>query len=108
MKPKLQFEMKVPAKIFKEGPVYVSCCPIFDVYSQGETEKEARDNLIEALTGFIITCYEMGTLSEVLRKSGFTPVAKPEIDEPVAQPEDFIDIPLPFMYTKDESAECRV
>jgi len=45
MKPKLQFEMKVPAEIFKDGSVYVSCCPIFDVYSQGDTEEEARKNL---------------------------------------------------------------
>ena len=30
---------------FKDGSVYVSCCPIFDVYSQGDTEEEARKNL---------------------------------------------------------------
>ena len=45
MKPKLQFEMKVPVEIFKDGSVYVSCCPIFDVYSQVDTEEEARKNL---------------------------------------------------------------
>ena len=76
MKPKLQFEMKLPVEIFKDGSVYVSCCHIFDVYSQGNTEEEAKKNLIEALTGFIITCYEMGTLSEVLRDSGFLPAEK--------------------------------
>jgi len=106
MKPKLKVEMKVPAEIFKDGPVYVSCCPIFDVYSQGDTEEEAKKNLVEALTGFIATCYEMGTLSAVLRDSGFMPAEKIEAEEPEDQNEKFIDIPLPFMYKKDGPIEC--
>ena len=106
MKPKLQFEMKVPVEIFKDGSVYVSYCPIFDVYSQGDTEEDAKKNLIEALTGFIITCYEMGTLSEVLRNSGFSPSEKLELDEPEDNDLNFIDIPLPFMYKKNDSIEC--
>lgn len=98
--------MKVPVEIFKDGSVYVSCCPIFDVYSQGDTEEDAKKNLVEALTGFIITCYEMGTLSEVLRNSGFSPSEKLEHDEPEDNDLNFIDIPLPFMYKKNGPIEC--
>lgn len=107
MKPKLQFEMKVPAEIFQDGPVYVSCCPTFDVYSQGDTEEEAKKNLVEALTGFIITCFEMGTLSEVLKSSGFSPTEKLEPEEPEDQGGNFINIPLPFMYKKNGPIECH-
>jgi len=107
MKPKLQFELKVPAEIFKDGSVYVSCCPVFDVYSQGNTEEEAKNNLVEALTGFLITCYEMGTLSEVLRESGFAPADKSILDEPDDQAVNFIDVPLPFMYTKNYPIKCH-
>jgi len=106
MKPKLQVEMKVPVEIFKDGLVYVSCCPIFDVYSQGDTEEEAKRNLVEALTGFIITCFEMGTLSEVLKNSGFSPAEKIDLEEPEDQDVNFIDIPLPFMYKKNGPLEC--
>jgi predicted RNase H-like HicB family nuclease len=106
MKPKLQLEMKVPAEIFKDGSIYVSCCPIFDVYSQGDTEEEAKKNLIEALTGFIITCYEIGTLSAVLRDSGFIPAKEIEAEESDDQNVNFIDIPLPFMYKKNGPIEC--
>lgn len=106
MKPKLQVEMKVPVEIFKDGLVYVSCCPIFDVYSQGDTEEEAKKNLVEALTGFIITCFEMGTLSEVLKNSGFSPAEKIDLEEPEDQDVNFIDIPLPFMYKKNGPVEC--
>jgi predicted RNase H-like HicB family nuclease len=106
MKPKLHFEMKLPVNIFKEGSVYVSCCPIFDVYSQGDTEEEAKNNLVEALTGFILTCFEMGTLSEVLRNSGFTPAEEIEIEELDDNDLNFIDIPLPFMYRKNGPIEC--
>ena len=107
MKPKLQIEMKVPVEIFKDQSVYVSCCPIFDVYSQGDTEEEAKKNLIEALAGFIVTCYEMGTLSAVLKDSGFIPAREIEAEEQEDQNINFVDIPLPFMYEKDGPVECR-
>lgn len=32
---------------------YVSSCPILDVFSQGKTEEQAKNNLIEALTLFM-------------------------------------------------------
>ena len=65
--------MKVPARIFREGDGFVSHCPIFDVSSQGDTEEEAKANLVEALTGFIMVCHEMGTIFEVLKEAGFVP-----------------------------------
>ena len=39
----------------REGDGYVSLCPELDIASQGETEAEARENLIEALELFFET-----------------------------------------------------
>jgi len=56
--------------------VYISSCPILDVVSQGETEEEAKNNLVEAVTAFAISCFERGTLEKVLEQCGFKPVGK--------------------------------
>lgn len=106
MKPLIKIEIQVPIEIFYGENAFIAHCPIFDVSSQGDTKEEAKENIIDAVTGFIITCYEMGTLSEVLRSSGFIPVAKHEINEGFEFAEDFIDIPLPFMLKDWNPIEC--
>lgn len=63
--------MKLSATLTKEADFYVSCCPILDVASQGCTEKEAMDNLVEAVGITLETCHEMGTLQEFLKSCGF-------------------------------------
>ena len=110
MKAIIKFDIKVPIKIFSEDDGYVSYCPNFDVSSQGNTPEEARTNLIDALTGFITMCYEMGTLSEILKECGFVPDKLKNNTNNISEDnnEDFIDIPLPFISTKKELATCHV
>src|SRR5690348_8548048 len=67
------FLMKVPAAVRKEGDMFYSSCPVFDVHSQGDTQQEALDHLVEALQVFVETCYEQGTLHQVLKEQGFMP-----------------------------------
>jgi predicted RNase H-like HicB family nuclease len=67
------FTLNMPIKIKKKENIYVSSCPVVDVWSQGFSEKEAKDNLIEAVRLFLTTCYEMGTLDAVL-KEGSAPL----------------------------------
>ena len=55
----------------EKSGMYVSYCPALDLCSQGKTEKEARKNIIEATRLFIESCFEDGTLNEVLHESGF-------------------------------------
>ncbi len=107
MKPFIRFEMKVPARIFKEGDGFVSHCPIFDVSSQGDTEKEARKNLAEALTGFIMVCHEMGTIFEVLKEAGFVPGTAEQSEPPADDEISLIDVPLPFMLADNTPSQCR-
>ena len=102
--PKVFFQVRVPFKVKKKGNVYVSSCDVLDVHTQGYSEREAKENLIEALRLFIITCYERGTLGEVLRDCGFQPIKtqmKPIKDD------KFVTVPIPFSATGSCLSECR-
>jgi predicted RNase H-like HicB family nuclease len=52
---------RLTAIIQPEGTGYVSFCPELDIASQGDTIKEARDNLREALELF----FECASLAEI-------------------------------------------
>lgn len=58
------------AQVWREDGVYVSRWPRLGVYSQGDTEREAREHLTEAVELFIRSCYERGTLDAVLETRG--------------------------------------
>jgi predicted RNase H-like HicB family nuclease len=69
----VSLRIEVPVAVRQEGGVYYSSCDVLDVHSQGRTEKEAMSNLLEALQLFVETCYEQGTLEQVLRAQGLHP-----------------------------------
>ena len=73
------FRMRVPAGVKKDGGTFVASCDILDVHSQGETEKQALENLVEALQLFVETCFEKGTLEQVLQAQGFAPGSTDEL-----------------------------
>ena len=52
------------------GDRFLSACPALDLFSQGDTEEEAKNHLLDALNGFLETCQEMGTLQTVLSEAG--------------------------------------
>ena len=91
-------ELLLPALVRKRGKWHVASCPLLDVHSQGTTEREAQRNLIEALVEFLLSCFERGTLNQVLQDAGFVPIG-----EAVAQPGPKsrqarqVRVPLPFM-----------
>ena len=68
--PAMPRELSVGIKVFKDGGIFVSCCPVLDVYSQGNTVGEAETNIAEALSAFIGSCQRRGTLHQVLEESG--------------------------------------
>ena len=101
----VEFTCKLPVKIKKEIKCFLASCPVLDVHSQGETEEKAKKNLVEALSLFLISCFERHTLEAVLQESGFRPAIKYKI--PLAKqkenPNDYIDIPLPFKINHQKS-----
>lgn len=88
---------RLPALVEKDGAEYVSTCPILGVSSQGKTKKAALDNLKEALELFLVSCFERGTLEQVLKESGFKPAAAASFKEKkYASKYNSINVPLPF------------
>ena len=45
----MEQKLRVPVLTWKEGAVYVADCPAVRIASQGETEREAIENLKEAI-----------------------------------------------------------
>jgi predicted RNase H-like HicB family nuclease len=57
--------------IFKEGDTYVAHAPHLDVSSCGTTDEEARQNIRDAVRGFLETAHDMGTVNEILEEAGY-------------------------------------
>ncbi len=91
------FKFELPALVKKKRGYYLSSCPILDIHSQGDTEKQSLEHLTEALSLFLVSCFERGKLDEVLKKSGFQPIMNREIKK-TAFPKKYktIGVPLPF------------
>lgn len=66
-----KIQIQFVGEIWKEGEKYISYASQLQVASCGKTKEEARENLIEAVEGFIEVIREMGTLDEILKESGF-------------------------------------
>lgn len=97
----------LPVVFKKRKNRVVASCPIFDVASQGETEEEAKDNLIEALTLFFISCHARNTLDQILKECGFLPDAPIE-KHPAFEPNLLhIEVPFPFTHNSEQVA-CHV
>ena len=47
------FELKLPFKVKKEKGFYISCCPVLDIHSQGDTLSEAKKKGIHIITARI-------------------------------------------------------
>ena len=73
MTARVQVEFTVPAEVREDGAHFIAVCPPLDVFSQGDTEQSALVNLAEALQLFVESCYERGTLEQVLKDCGFKP-----------------------------------
>ena len=99
MKGLVKFEMSVPAHVRVDGDIFVASCPALDVVSQGGSKEQALANLVEALQLFVETCYQMGTLGNVLREQGFPPgEAVEDIDD-----DDWIHVPLSLIATNAQA-----
>ena len=103
------FEVSLPFAVKRDGKWFVSCCPPLDVYSQGPTAKKAVENLVDAVQLFLMSCYERGTLDQVLKKSGFRPriSRRPGGRKATARAEDRIKVPLSFVIEKTREEMWR-
>lgn len=56
----------------QEAGVHVGYCPALNIYSQGRSEDEAQEAVVDAAKLFIINCYRRDILNRVLRDCGMT------------------------------------
>jgi len=106
MKTSVTFHASLPIKITKKKEYYVSCCPVLDVWSQGETREKATENLREALQLFLIDCFERGRLDKVLKECGFKAAKTLLSKKQISKFKHKIDVPLPFIID-DRLARCQ-
>jgi len=102
---KIHFSMHIPVVVKKKDKWFTASCPILDVISQGDTEEDAKTHLAEALSLFLISCYERGTLDAVLKACGFQPAYQANQGIIAETSEDYIDVPLPFIV--DAARTCH-
>lgn len=67
----MQLDFRI--EIFKENDLYVAIAPELNVSSFGQTQKEAKASLREAVELFLEECRRMETLDDVLTEAGFKP-----------------------------------
>src|SRR3989344_8049197 len=65
--PKLTFTIQ----IFKEGKQFVSFNPELRVASCGKTAEIAKENIKDAIRGFLLSARKKGTLGDILEEAGF-------------------------------------
>jgi len=104
LKNRINLTFSLPFILKKRKNLFLSSCPILDVNSQGNTEKDAIKNLKEALSLFILTCIEMRTLDRVLKNSGFVGT-KIERKRKTKNPENYIDIPINLLWNQSKKIE---
>ena len=59
-------------QVFREGSNFVSYNPELKVASCGKNINEAKDNLKDALSGFLKSAKKMNTLEAIMEEAGFS------------------------------------
>jgi predicted RNase H-like HicB family nuclease len=97
MRTAMELEFRVPVRVRKRGKWFVSSFEPLDVHSQGRSRAEAERNLKDALASFLVSCFQRGTLDQVLRDAGFVAMRprKPRVGGAAKRPHE-IAVPLPF------------
>lgn len=103
----IKITLGLPLRIEKKEKWYVASCPALDVFSQGTSREDAKENQGEALQLFLGSCIERGTLDEVLKDCGFAPGAPDTISYTESEKEEHIDIPLYLLAQFRDENRCR-
>ena len=64
--------LTLTVQVFKEGKNFVSYNPELKVASCGKNIEEAKNNLREAISGFLKSAKKMNTLGEIMEEAGFS------------------------------------
>jgi predicted RNase H-like HicB family nuclease len=82
----VEFSLNLACTVKREDDdIWVAGCPALDVYSQGDTQEDAKRSLEEAISLWAEDCHERGTLDQALRELGFIKVHPGEVLNPNAE-----------------------
>ncbi len=88
------FTIRFPTSFVEEGAGrVVALCATLDIMSQGATREEAKRNLVASVQLFVESCFERGTLDQVLKECG----GKIGREAPTKPDWFVIDVPLPLV-----------
>jgi len=73
----VKFRLAFGTRKDEAADVHVGYCPLLNLYSQGTTEEEAQDAIVDAAQLFIVTCYGRNTLHRILRDRGMVRAVVP-------------------------------
>ncbi|CAI2719040.1 type II toxin-antitoxin system HicB family antitoxin [Nitrospina watsonii] len=98
----VSFHLKMPIQVKKKDSHFVAGSSVLDVWSQGEDRDKAIQNAQEAIALFLESCFDRGTLDDVLKECGFISFSKSGVPRELAKAipsaedefEADIDIPL--------------
>jgi predicted RNase H-like HicB family nuclease len=88
---------------------YVAHCPPLDITTQGQTEAEAKKNLVEASELFVISCFERGTFEQAVRELGWHVVSgrgSVQQSNPPRLPAGGFSFPVPVPFGLEKAAGC--
>lgn len=71
----------------KEDGIWIAGFPALDLYSQGQSQKAAKENAKQALHLWIESCLDRGTLRDALRALGWSRVSQ-NSPQPQEEPSD--------------------
>lgn len=72
MKITFKARLKAGIKYDKEAEVYIAYTPALRLYSQGETPRQAKMAIKDAVGSFLIVSYTRGVLEKCLKSAGFS------------------------------------
>lgn len=102
------FKIELPVCIEKNKGWFIASCPLLDVVTQGKTRATAKKNIADALELFLMSCFERGTLVEVLKGHGFVP--EKNLHHPATNPFpghlSRVKVPFPFNVPVPEYVQC--
>ena len=46
-------QISLPIVVMKEGDWFIASCPVLDIATQGETEKEVKENMVDLIDEYL-------------------------------------------------------
>jgi predicted RNase H-like HicB family nuclease len=87
-------KVEVAVRRDDDADVFVSFCPRFQVYSQGETKEEAVEAVASAISLRLTTAFDHGRIEKVLRQAGFDRLISGSLSPRFNMDEEFVALRL--------------